>query len=90
MYRIASAKSVLMAATLSLAASVAIAQEQPAAPAQNLPAIIVTAAESRDLVDRIVSTGTLRAEEEVQKLTDQFVKQIDAALVDKDKDIRTV
>jgi len=26
----------------------------------------------------------------VQKLTDQFVKQIDAALVDKDKDIRTV
>jgi len=31
-----------------------------------------------------------RAEEEVQKLTDQFVKQIDAALVDKDKDIRTV
>jgi ribosome recycling factor len=31
-----------------------------------------------------------RAEEEVQKLTDQFVKQIDAALVEKDKDIRTV
>jgi ribosome recycling factor len=31
-----------------------------------------------------------RAEEEVQKLTDQFVKLIDAALVDKDKDIRTV
>jgi ribosome recycling factor len=31
-----------------------------------------------------------RAEEEVQRLTDQFVKQIDAALVDKDKDIRTV
>jgi HlyD family secretion protein len=66
MFRNASAKSVLMAATLSLAASVAIAQEQPAAPAQNLPAIIVTAAESRDLVDRVVSTGTLRAEEEVQ------------------------
>ena len=66
MYRIASAKSVLMAATLSLAASVAIAQEQPAPPAQNLPAIIVTAAESRELVDKVVSTGTLRAEEEVQ------------------------
>lgn len=31
-----------------------------------------------------------RAEEEVQKLTDQFVKQIDAVLVEKDKDIRTV
>jgi HlyD family secretion protein len=62
----ARAKSVLMAATLSLAASVAIGQEQPAAPAQNLPAIIVTTAESRDLVDRVVSTGTLSAEEEVQ------------------------
>ena len=62
----ARAKSVLMAATLLLAASVAIGQEQPAAPAQNLPAIIVTTAESRDLVDRVVSTGTLSAEEEVQ------------------------
>jgi HlyD family secretion protein len=62
----ARAKSVLMAATLSLAASVAIGQEQPAAPAPNLPAIIVTTAESRDLVDRVVSTGTLSAEEEVQ------------------------
>lgn len=66
MFRNASAKSVLIAATLSLSASVAMGQDQPAAPAQNVPAIIVTTAASRDLVDRIVATGTLRAEEEVQ------------------------
>lgn len=62
------AKAVLIAATLSLSASVAFAQEPAAAPApaQNLPAIIVTPAESRDLVDRVVATGTVRAVEEVQ------------------------
>jgi len=31
-----------------------------------------------------------RAEEEVQKLTDQYVKQVDTALAEKEKDIRTV
>ena len=31
-----------------------------------------------------------QAEVEIQKLTDQYVKQVDAALVDKEKDIRTV
>lgn len=31
-----------------------------------------------------------RAEDEVQKLTDQYVKQVDAALAEKEKDIRTV
>ncbi|GGJ16370.1 ribosome recycling factor [Neoroseomonas lacus] len=31
-----------------------------------------------------------RAEEEIQKLTDQYVKQVDASLVEKEKDIRTV
>lgn len=68
MFRNTSAKAVLMAATLSLSASVALAQEQTAAPAptQNLPAIIVTPAQSRDLVDRVVATGTIRAVEEVQ------------------------
>lgn len=66
MFRNTSAKAVLMAASLSLSASVAMAQEQQAAPAQNLPAIIVTTAQSRELVDRIVATGTIRAEEEVQ------------------------
>jgi HlyD family secretion protein len=63
-----SAKAVLMAATLSLSASVALAQEQPTnpAPSQNLPAIIVTPAQTRDLVDRVVATGTVMAVEEVQ------------------------
>lgn len=63
-----SAKAVLMAATLSLSASVALAQEQPTppAPSQNLPAIIVTPAQTRDLVDRVVATGTVMAAEEVQ------------------------
>jgi ribosome recycling factor len=31
-----------------------------------------------------------RAEDEIQKLTDQYVKQVDAALAEKEKDIRTV
>jgi ribosome recycling factor len=31
-----------------------------------------------------------QAETEIQKLTDQYVKQVDVALVDKEKDIRTV
>ena len=31
-----------------------------------------------------------RAHDEVQKLTDQFIKQVDAALADKEKDIRQV
>ena len=31
-----------------------------------------------------------RAEEEVQKLTDQYIKQVDVVLAEKDKDIRTV
>lgn len=68
MFRNTRARAVLMAATLSLSASVALAQEQAAAPApaQNLPAIIVTPAESRALVDRILATGTVRAVEEVQ------------------------
>jgi len=62
------ATAVLIAATLSLSASVAFAQEPAAAPApaKNLPAIIVTPAQSRELVDRIVATGTVRAVEEVQ------------------------
>ncbi len=62
------ATAVLIAATLSLSASVVLAQKPAAAPspAQNLPAIIVTPAESRDLVDRIVATGTVKAVEEVQ------------------------
>lgn len=74
-----------MAASLSLSASVAMAQEQQAAPAQNLPAIIVTTAESRDLVDRIVATGTIRAEEEVQiqpQVEGLQIKSLDADVGD--------
>lgn len=66
MFRHTNATAVLMAASLSLSGSVAMAQEAQPAPAQALPAIIVTTAETRDLVDRIVATGTIRAEEEVQ------------------------
>ena len=66
MSRNARTRSVLMAAILSLSASVSSGQEQPATPAQNLPSIIVTPAETRDLVDRVVASGTLRAEDEVQ------------------------
>ncbi len=85
MFRNSNAKAVLMAATLSLMASVAMAQEQPAAPTNNLPAIIVTPAESRDLVDRIVATGTIRAVEEVQvqpQVEGLQIKSLDADVGD--------
>lgn len=66
MLRNTSATSILLAATLTLSGTVAFAQE-PAAPkaAPNLPAIVVTTATTRDLTDRIVATGTVKAEEEV-------------------------
>ena len=43
------------------AGSEAAAQQQ----AQNLPSIVVTAAETRPLVDRVIATGTVQAVEEV-------------------------
>lgn len=62
---------ILRASTLFaalLAASTALAQE-PQAPApnaqQNLPAIVVTKAETRPLVDRVIGTGTIRPIDEV-------------------------
>ncbi|EHS49934.1 efflux transporter, RND family, MFP subunit [Rhizobium sp. PDO1-076] len=66
MLRNTSATSILLAATLSLSGTIAFAQE-PAAPVAtpNLPAIVVTTAKTRDLTDRIVATGTVKAEEEV-------------------------
>ncbi|CAH0341591.1 efflux RND transporter periplasmic adaptor subunit [Rhizobium sp. CECT 9324] len=66
MLRNTSATSILLAATLTFTGSVAIAQEA-AAPvaAPNLPAIVVTTATARALTDRIVATGTVKAEEEV-------------------------
>ncbi len=88
MLRHASAKAVLLAATLSLATSVVLAQEQPAAPAQNLPSIIVTPAKSRSLVDMIVATGTVRPVEEVyvQPLVEGLaIKSLDADVGDRVK-----
>ena len=49
-----------------LSAPVAFAEEPTvAAPKQNLPAIVVTQAQTRKLVDKIVATGTVKAVEEV-------------------------
>ena len=60
---------ILRASTLLIAATVAsavFAQEQPVAkPQQNLPAIVVTKASTRTLVDRVVATGTVKPVEEV-------------------------
>jgi len=60
---------ILRASTLLIAATVAsavFAQEQPVAkPQQNLPAIVVTTASTRTLVDRVVATGTVKPVEEV-------------------------
>lgn len=50
----------------ALAASAVFAQETPVAkPQQNLPAIVVTTASTRALVDRVVATGTVKPVEEV-------------------------
>lgn len=60
---------ILGAATLfaaALAASTAFSQEEPVEkPQQNLPAIVVTTAKIRTLVDRVVATGTVKPVEEV-------------------------
>lgn len=49
-----------------LAASTALAQETPVADTpQNLPAIVVTTAAPRDMVDRVVATGTIKPVEEI-------------------------
>ncbi|OWV82862.1 efflux RND transporter periplasmic adaptor subunit [Rhizobium sp. R693] len=60
---------ILRASTLLIAAAVAsaaFAQEQSVTkPQQNLPAIVVTTASTRTLVDRVVATGTVKPVEEV-------------------------
>ena len=59
-------KTVLATAAFFLSTSVAFAQETAATTIeQNLPAIVVTTVKPRDLVDRVVATGTIRATEEV-------------------------
>ncbi|TCR91889.1 HlyD family secretion protein [Rhizobium sp. BK376] len=50
----------LLASTASLAAEPVVT-----APKQNLPAIVVTKAETRMLTDKVVATGTVKAVEEV-------------------------
>jgi HlyD family secretion protein len=61
--------NILRASTLIVAAfatSNLFAQEAPVAkPQQNLPAIVVTKAETRTLVDRVVATGTVKPVEEI-------------------------
>ncbi|WP_370879996.1 efflux RND transporter periplasmic adaptor subunit [Shinella sedimenti] len=47
------------------AADAATGDADGAQQAQNLPAIVVTAAEQRNLVDRVIATGTIQAVEEV-------------------------
>jgi HlyD family secretion protein len=62
---------ILRASTLLIAimaVSPAFAQEAETAtakPKQNLPAIVVTSAKTRSLVDRVAATGTVKAVEEV-------------------------
>lgn len=60
----------LIAATLALSPAAVFAQDAaPAAAATGeltLPSIVVTTAQTRPLVDRVVATGTLRAVEEIQ------------------------
>ncbi|NKJ33788.1 HlyD family secretion protein [Rhizobium sp. SG570] len=52
---------------LSLLAAPAALAEEPAVttPKQNLPAIVITTATMRKLVDRVVATGTVKAVEEI-------------------------
>lgn len=72
---------------LALLASAGQAAETAvAAPKQNLPAIVVTEAATRNLVDKVVATGTVKAVEEVyiQPLVDGLpIKTLNADVGDK-------
>nr|WP_312418143.1 efflux RND transporter periplasmic adaptor subunit [Shinella sp.] len=59
--------AVMMALAQSpvFAADAATGDADGAQQVQNLPAIVVTAAEQRNLVDRVIATGTIQAVEEV-------------------------
>ncbi|MCD1263172.1 efflux transporter periplasmic adaptor subunit [Shinella sumterensis] len=54
-----------VAQTSAFAADAASGNADGAQQVQNLPAIVVTAAEQRSLVDRVIATGTIQAVEEV-------------------------
>jgi HlyD family secretion protein len=55
----------LLAASPAFAADAVKGEAAPQQQAQNLPAIVVTAAEMRPIVDRMIATGTVQAVEEV-------------------------
>jgi len=55
----------LLAASPAFAADAAKGEAAPQQQTQNLPAIVVTAAEMRPIVDRVIATGTVQAVEEV-------------------------
>jgi len=55
----------LLAASPAFAADAVKGEAAPQQQAQNLPAIVVTAAEMRPIVDRVIATGTVQAVEEV-------------------------
>lgn len=77
----------LLLATFSISAAHA-EETAAAAPKQNLPAIVVTKATMRDMTDRVVATGTVKAVEEVyiQPLIDGLsIKTLNADVGDKVK-----
>lgn len=88
MFRTPLKSPIAAALLLSLvAASAGHAEETPVvAPKQNLPAIVVTQATTRKMVDKIVATGTVKAVEEVyiQPLVDGLpIKTLNADVGDK-------
>ncbi|UPA23732.1 efflux RND transporter periplasmic adaptor subunit [Shinella oryzae] len=62
---ISAAVVMAVAQTSAFAADAATSSVDGAQQVQNLPAIVVTAAEQRSLVDRVIATGTIQAVEEV-------------------------
>lgn len=62
---ISAAVVMAVAQTSAFAADAATGNADGAQQVQNLPAIVVTAAEQRSLVDRVIATGTIQAVEEV-------------------------
>lgn len=74
------------ALTLLAASAGHSAETAVAAPKQNLPAIVITQAVTRNMVDKVVATGTVKAVEEVyiQPLVDGLpVKALNADVGDK-------
>jgi HlyD family secretion protein len=62
---VSAAVMMALAQTPVFAADAATGDADGAQQVQNLPAIVVTAAEQRNLIDRVIATGTIQAVEEV-------------------------